>query len=186
MLLKRLYTSTELEKCKNEESDFNSDQNGEWRCTWCFLMPWRSPCHEREGKDGGTVPHCAVLVKRALNWMSHKCVPLLCLDISCACPVSIKTCVSTSATATSLPEGVSTKKISSHIRMPVVSLSMPPLSAFHWWPMPSWENQNQSCLQQDGSRLVTGKHHFVYNCTLNRQWQSLYPSDNRQEADLKI
>ena len=98
----------------------------------------------------------------------------------------IRTCVSTSATATSLPEGVSTKKISSHIRMPVVSLSMPPLSAFYWWPMPSWENQNQSCLQQDGSRLVTGKHHFVYNCTLNRQWQSLYPSDNRQEADLKI
>ena len=39
----------------------------------------------------------------------------------------MQTCVSTKATATSLPEGVSTKKISSHIKMPVVSLSIPPL-----------------------------------------------------------
>ena len=52
----------------------------------------------------------------------------------CLCLFKIKrlktkrtTCVSTNATATSLPEGVSTKNISSHIKMPVVSLSIPPL-----------------------------------------------------------
>ena len=42
----------------------------------------------------------------------------------------MQTCVSTKATATSLPEGVSTKKISSHIKIPVVSLSIPPLRHF--------------------------------------------------------
>ena len=42
----------------------------------------------------------------------------------------MQTCVSTRATATSLPEGVSTKKISSHIKIPVVSLSIPPLRHF--------------------------------------------------------
>ena len=42
----------------------------------------------------------------------------------------MQTCVSTKATATSLPEGVSTKKISSHIKIPVVSLSIPPLQHF--------------------------------------------------------
>ena len=52
MLLKRLYTSTELSKRVNEINVSKSR---------------KEPGHEGEGKYGGTVPHCAVLVKRALN-----------------------------------------------------------------------------------------------------------------------